>query len=241
MGDYAQAAEFYDLLYAATKDYAAESAIIAQLIHAAAPAAHRVLDVACGTGKHAQELTALGFAVDGIDLEPAFIAAAAERSPRGAFHIGDMTHFALSRRYDAITCLFSAIGYVRTLERLNRTLATFAAHLEPGGVVVIDPWFEPGDLTDRWIGMVTGAAENVSVCRMQRTLIDGPISHLEFEYLIGSAEGIERRSERHDLGLFTREQMEAAFRAAGLSVQWRDAALRRRGAYVGRLPVEKSR
>jgi len=57
VGDYSKAAEYYDLLYAATKDYAAESAVVAQLIRAAAPAAHRVLDVACGTGKHAEALT----------------------------------------------------------------------------------------------------------------------------------------------------------------------------------------
>lgn len=236
MGDYESAAEYYDLLYAATKDYAAECAIIAQLIRADAPSAVRVLDVACGTGKHAAELTALGFAVDGIDLEPTFIAAAARRCPRGSFWVEDMTDFVLPQRYDAVTCLFSSIGYVVTPERLGQAIACCAAHLAPGGVLIIDPWFEPGELTDRWISMVTGAAEGVSVCRMQQTQLEGAISHLLFEYLIGSPRGIERRSERHSLGLFTREQMEAAFRAAGLSVDWRDAGLRRRGAYVGQLP-----
>ena len=57
-----------------------------------------------------------------------------------------------------------------------------------------------------------------------------------FEYLIGKSTGLERRSEVHELGLFTRAEMEAAFRSAGLSVEWRDAALRRRGAYVGCKP-----
>ncbi|MEP7002091.1 MAG: class I SAM-dependent methyltransferase [bacterium] len=239
MGDYSQAAEFYDLLYAASKDYAAESAVLGQLIRAAAPAARRVLDVACGTGKHAEGLTALGFAVDGIDLEPAFVAIAARRCPEGKFEVADMTQLSLPQRYDAITCMFSSIGYANTPESLHRALAAFAAHLEPDGVVIIDPWFEPGDLTDGWIGMATGTSENVSVCRMQRTSIDGSISHLDFEYLIGSPLGIERRSERHSLGLFTREQMEAAFHGAGLTVQWREAALRRRGAYVGRLAIGK--
>ena len=237
MGDYAQSAEFYDLLYAANKDYAAESTIIAQLIQAAAPTARRVLDVACGTGKHAEGLTALGFAVDGVDLEPRFVAAAAQRCPNGSFRVGDMTELLLPQRYDAITCLFSSIGYAHTPERLNRTLANFVAHLEPGGVVIIDPWFEPGELTDRWVGMVTGAGDGRSVCRMQRTLIDGSTSHLEFEYLVGSPGGIEHLSERHSLGLFTREQMEMAFRAAGLLVEWRDAGLRRRRAYIGQLPA----
>jgi SAM-dependent methyltransferase len=234
VGDYSQAAEFYDLLYATIKDYVAESTIVAELIRAAAPNARRVLDVACGTGKHAEALTTLGFAVDGVDLEPAFVSVAARRCPAGTFWVGDMTELAVPRRYGAITCLFSAIGYAHTPELLHRTLAGMAAHLEPGGAVIIDPWFEPGELTDRWISTVTGAADGVAVCRMSRTLVERTVSRLEFEYLIGTPSGIERRSERHTLGLFTREQMESAFRAAGLSVEWQEAALRRRGAYVGR-------
>ena len=236
MGEYAEAAEFYDLLYSAQKDYAAESAVIANLIRDAVPAARTILDVACGTGKHAEQLTSLGFAVDGIDLEPAFIATAAARCPGGSFQVGDMTSMSLSRRYDAITCLFSAIGYAHTLAALHKTLAGMAAHLEPGGVVIIDPWFEPGQLTDRWISMVTGSENVTAVCRMSQTFIEGNVSRLAFEYLIGTSAGIERRKEQHELGLFTEAEMFDAFRAAGLSVEWRDAPLRRRGVYVGRSP-----
>jgi SAM-dependent methyltransferase len=234
VGDYSQAAEFYDLLYAGMKDYAAESAVVAELIRAEVPNARRVLDVACGTGKHAEHLTELGFAVDGVDLEPAFVAVAAKRNPAGSFRIGDMTRLALPRRYDAIVCLFSAIGYAYTPELLHQTLAGMAAHLEPCGVVIIDPWFEPGELTDRFVMTVTGAADGIAVCRVSRTPVEGSISRLEFEYLIGTAAGIEARSELHTLGLFTRSEMEAAFTGAGLSVEWREAQLRRRGAYVGR-------
>lgn len=241
MGDYSQAAEFYDLLYAATKDYAAESAIVAQLIRAAAPTARSVLDVACGTGKHAEALTALGFEVDGVDLEPAFVSMASTRCPTRSFWVGDMTRLAVPHRYDAIVCLFSAIGYAYTLELLQQTLNGMAAHLETGGVVIIDPWFEPGQLTDRWISIVTGSANGTGVCRMSRTLIEGAVSRLEFEYLIGTPDGIERRSECHSLGLFAREQMESAFAEAGLAVQWQDAALRRRGAYVGQRRVPPGR
>jgi hypothetical protein len=64
------------------------------------------------------------------------------------------------------------------------------------------------------------------VCRMSRTIIDGSVSRLELEYLVGTPAGIERRSETHELGLFTQAQMEAAFRAAHLAVERRPKALR---------------
>lgn len=234
LGHYAQAAAYYDLLYASIKDYPDEARIVAELIREAAPNAKRVLDVACGTGQHAAELTALGFSVDGVDLEPAFVDIAAARCPGGVFHVADMMQMALPLRYDAVLCLFSSIGYAKTLPRLHDAVARMAAHLNPGGVLLIDPWFEPGVLTDRWISLTSGAAEGRAACRMSRTVLDGDISRLEFEYLLGGPDGIERRAEVHELGLFTQAQMEQAFRAAGLSVERRLGLLRMRGVYLGR-------
>jgi SAM-dependent methyltransferase len=240
LGDYAQAAAYYDLLYASIKDYADEARILAELIREAAPEAERVLDVACGTGQHAMQLYALGFSVDGVDLEPAFVEIASERNPSGTFQVADMMQLALPQRYDAVVCLFSAIGYARTLPGLHDAVARMAAHVNPGGLLIIDPWFEPGELTDRWISVTSGAAGGRAACRMSRTLIDGDISRLEFEYLLGGPEGIERRAEVHELGLFTQAQMEQAFRAAGFSVERRLGLLRMRGVYLGRQMVENA-
>lgn len=235
MGEYSAGAEFYDLLYASRKDYGAEATVVAGLIRDVAPGARTILDVACGTGAHAADLGAAGFTVDGVDLEPAFVEAAIQRCRKGHFAVGDMTRLSLGRRYDVITCLFSSIGYAVTQDRLRDTLRGMATHLNEGGVILIDPWFEPGQLTDRWISMTIGEDETTKVCRMQRTIIDGSVSRLEFEYLIGRSGGLERRSEAHELGLFTREDMQDAFQDAGLSVEWREeGALRRRGIYVGR-------
>jgi SAM-dependent methyltransferase len=232
MPHYADAAEFYDLLYQGEKDYAAEAELLTRLICERAPAAATLLDVGCGTGSHARALLDAGFTVDGIDLEPAFVELARAKCPEGTFHVGDMTALDLPGRYDVVTCLFSAIGYVESGTALRQAIAGMARHLNPGGVLVVDPWFEPGQLTDGWITVLVGRGPEVTVCRMSRTVLEGTVSRLEFEYLIGRPSGIERRRETHALTLFTQSQLEAAFAAAGLRVTRIPEVLRTRGLYV---------
>lgn len=235
MGSYEYAAEFYDLLYAAEKDHSAEAGLLASLIREALPSAHTVLDVGCGTGSHARGLIDAGFKVDGVDLEPKFVDLARAKCPEGSFSVADMTKLDLKSNYEVVTCLFSAIGYVRTEDALRAAIRSMRHHLRPGGVLIVDPWFEPGQLTHGHISTLVGKNEDLTVFRMARTLIRNSISRLEFEYLIGSAAGIERRSEIHELGLFTQAQTEAAFRDAGLIVERRPKVLRTRGIYIGRL------
>lgn len=233
MGSYEQAAKFYDLLYEQEKDYDAEAGFVAGLIREIHPGASTVLDVGCGTGRHARALIDRGLAVDGVDLEPAFVEIARGRCPEGSFTVADMTMLDLPGRYDAVTCLFSSIGYAVTERALHASIARMRAHLHDDGVLLVDPWFEPGQLTHGWTMALTGRSDEATVCRMSRTVVDGDVSRLEFEYMIGTAEGIERRSEVHELGLFTQAQMEAAFAAAGLVVERRPEALRTRGIYIG--------
>ncbi len=233
MGSYGSAAEFYDLLYAGEKDYAAEAELIASFIRERDPTARSILDVGCGTGAHARHLIDAGFDVDGVDAESAFIRIASSRCPEGSFVVGDMTTLDLPRRYDLVTCLFSVIGYARTQEALRESVRRMSDHLNPGGLLLVDPWFEPGEMTDGWIATRVGEREGLAVCRISRTVILDAVSRLEFEYLIGTPDGIERRSEVHELGLFTQGQMESAFAAAGLEVERKPETWGMRGVYVG--------
>lgn len=233
MGVYASAAEHYDLIYGAVKDYRAESELLASLVRERRPDARTVLDVACGTGGHARWLSELGFEVTGVDLEPVFVETARAKCPGCRFEVADMTGLDLGETFDAVLCLFSAIGYVGSVEALHATLAGFARHLEPGGIVIVDPWFAPGQLTHGNVKVLSGEAEGLAVCRVGRTLIDGTRSTLEMHYLIGRPEGVEYRTERHELRLFTQQEMEDAFRSAGLSVTRLPEVLRTRGIYIG--------
>lgn len=231
---FSESADLYDAIYLSAKDYDAETRALADLLRELRPGLASVLDVACGTGLHAERLAALELAVDGVDLDGGLLERARARHPGGRFLEGDMADFDLGRRYDAVVCLFSAIGYVRTLPRLRAAVSCMARHLEPGGVVVVEPWFAPGAMTDGFVTSTTVEAGGRRIVRMSRTVLEGRISRLEFEYLIGSAAGLERRTEVHELGLFTREETEDAFARAGLTAEFREPGLSGRGLFVGR-------
>ena len=233
---FSKSARLYDLIYGQFKDYAEESRRIAALLERLHPEAETVLDVGCGTGEHARFLReAHGYRVDGVDLEPECVRIAAEKCPEGRFVCGDMTTFVLERRYDAVLCLFSSIGYSRSLDGVGRALARFREHLAPGGVVVVEPWIEPDAWQEGRVHMHTAESDEEKVCRMGHASRYGKVSVLTFHYLLGRESGIEHFTEVHEMGLFTREELESGFREASLEVvEYDPEGLIGRGLFVAR-------
>ena len=224
-------AELYDAIYH-FKDYARESALLRDLIAKAVPGAQTILDVACGTGGHAKFLQDT-FSVDGVDLNPDYLRAARSKNPSGNYACADMTDFDLGRTYDAVICLFSAIGNLKTVDRLERAIACMAHHLRPGGLLIVEPWFTP----DQWHPgaqyIYAGEIGGNKVCRMSVSAREGNLSVLLFHYLRATAHGIEHHSERLELALFTRAEMTRAFESTGIEVRHDPQGLMGRGLYLG--------
>ncbi|TML45649.1 MAG: class I SAM-dependent methyltransferase [Actinobacteria bacterium] len=227
---FSRSARLYDAIYASVRDYPREASELDRLIQERRPGARTLLDLACGTGAHLEHLT--GYEAEGLDLDAEMLAVARERLPNVAFHEADMADFDLGKRFDAVVCMFSSIGYVRTEERLRSATASMARHLEPGGILVVEPWLAPADWLDRHVGAVFVDEPELKIARMNIAQREGNVSIVEFEYLVGTPDGIERFSERHELGLFTVEQYLEAFRAAGLEANHDPEGPMGRGLYV---------
>lgn len=224
--------ELYDAIYH-FKNYARECEILRAVIAVASPGARTVLDVACGTGEHDKFLKQ-HYAVDGIDLNENYLRAARVKNPAGKYTRADMTDFDLSTTYDAVTCLFSAIGYVRTVDRMNRAVACMARHVKPGGALIVEPWLTPDDWKPGGTFIHAGEIGTDKVCRMSHSGQEGNLSVLSLHYLRGTSTGVEHYSERLELGLFTRDEMTHAFESANMDVRYDTEGLMGRGLYIAR-------
>ena len=231
----AAAADLYDAFYdALEKDYEWEAATVLDAVRKRRPEAATLLDVACGTGRHL-EVFARTLRCTGVDLDPDMVTVARRRCGRGVRVLqGDMATLVVGRRFDAVTCLFSSVAYMRTVAALRRAIAAMARHLEPGGVLVVEPWYTHETWEDGHLAVLTVDEPERKAARVSVASRRGDIAALDFDIVVATAAGTEHVHERHELRLFRIDQYVAAFEAAGLvDVEVDDDGLYGLGLVVG--------
>lgn len=112
----------------------------------ALPPGQRLLECACGAGRHAIRFAQRGIPVHGMDLAANSIAEARKKGSGYpddllSFSTGDMRNLSdvMSHGpYGAITLLFTSFGYFATDAEHFQTLENFHEALHPGGIFVLD-------------------------------------------------------------------------------------------------------
>lgn len=97
-----------------------------------------LLDLCCGTGRHAGHLAATGYTVTGVDENTAALAIARERFPAIEFHPLDMRRLrSLAMTFDGVINLWHSFGYFDEETNLDILRAVYEL-LAPGGRFLID-------------------------------------------------------------------------------------------------------
>ncbi|HEY3780035.1 MAG TPA: class I SAM-dependent methyltransferase [Fimbriimonadaceae bacterium] len=225
--------KLYDAIYA-FKDYEREATIVRELANARKQSpGNTLLDIACGTGAHILHLKK-DYECTGIDLSPFLLKAAAERNPECKFIEGDMRFQELGQWFDVVICLFSAIGYVKTFDALESTLAHFYTHTAPGGVCIVEPWLFPENFRDGFMSLDTVDLPDYKVARMITNSKVGDISVMDMHFMLGCSGEIEYWETKSELGLFTEVEYREAMTRAGFEVEFDEKGLWSRGLFIGK-------
>jgi SAM-dependent methyltransferase len=217
-------ARHYDAVYR-DKPYAEEARFVDSLILERVQQRGRLLDIACGTGRHAAEFAALGWDVTGVDLSEDLLERARVNAPSVRFLQQDMRVLDVpGGSFDAVTCLFDAIGYAVDDDGVVSTLDATRRHISDGGVVVVEFLHGPA--------MVKSAAplrvrrfalpnEGDELIRISRTHLDQTrcVMEVQFELLELREDGTyERWLESQVNRYFAQNEIRGLFESAGLRV-----------------------
>jgi SAM-dependent methyltransferase len=139
---------YYDLFYT-TKRYDLEAEFIHTQIQKNRPESKNIIEFACGTGKHAHEMSRLGYNVHGYDLSASMITRAQATIPAGCvFETGDMRSCGPGNQsFDAALVLFDSLGYLISNQDTLTALKNMRRNLKPGGVLIGEVWHAPAFLT----------------------------------------------------------------------------------------------
>jgi len=130
---------YYHLLYK-DRDYQEAEFFIDNLITFLNPSPNaRMLDLACGKGRHSIYLNKKGFDVTGLDLAANSIAAAQSYETESLhFYVHDMRQLFRTNYYDYVFNLFTSFGYFHCDRDNLNTVTAICKGLKPSGMVVID-------------------------------------------------------------------------------------------------------
>ena len=227
--------QYYDLLYK-DKDYVGEASYVRSLIERHHPGARSVLDIGCGTGRHALLLAESGYRVVGVDRSSEMLVAAkaqltgappavaARLASSGAvpeFVQGDARSVRTGHRFDVVVSLFHVMSYQTSNADLKAAFVTAREHLRPGGVFIFDCWYGPTVLSERPTARTRQLEnEHISVTRNAE-----PVSHpnqnvvdVNYHVLITDKRSgaVEELREKHSMRYLFTPEVELLLETAAL-------------------------
>lgn len=184
----------------------------------------KILDLACGFGRHSLELARRGFDVTGVDLTPAYIAFAENQARQeklsAAFFCADIRELTFDGEYDVVLNMADgAIGYLEDDGENQKIFGVIAKALKPGGKHFMDIMNGDYARTHFPCQMWDAGQKGLTLSKFQwdgetKTLLYG---QLDFAY--GQPLPVPQMEEGNPIRLYTMGEIREIFRPLGMNVQ----------------------
>ena len=131
--------KYYHILYKNRNDEEAKSFIDYLLTEIDLTKGSKVLDLACGKGRHSQYLSTQGYTVKGVDLSKNSINEAKKLQGENlSFEVRDMRESFSKNEFDLVANLFTSFGYFNSLSDNLTVLKNIEDMMTEKGYFVID-------------------------------------------------------------------------------------------------------
>src|SRR5207237_8243525 len=134
-------------------------------------------------------------------------------------------------------CLISTIGHIKIKDWMRKAVRNMASHIQRGGgLMSLEPWITPANFRKGIVGFNSVDKPNLKIARINISKVRGPVSALEYHYLIGTPSKAQYIVDRESMGLWTHAEFLDAFRDGCLEVVFEREGLMGRGLYLGVKP-----
>lgn len=186
---------------------------------AAVAKGHTVLDVMCGYGRHAIELAKRGVQVTAIDNLDEYILEIKREVEKQNLPLqaitADVINVALTQTYDAAICMGNSFAFFNKEDSI-RLLKKIASHLKQGGIFIINSWMI-AEIAMKYFREQDWHYAGDYKCILENRFLFHP-NRIESEQTIIAKDGLPEMRKGIDY-IFTLDEMEEMFKAAGLTTK----------------------
>jgi len=194
-------------------DVSSEVESITKLCSLTPPA--NVLDMPCGPGRHALELTRRGFQVTGVDLSLSYLSRAQESAQKEQLDIefvrSDMRSFYRPENFGAVLILYSSLGYFSSRDDDKNVLRNAYRSLKTNGRLLLDL---RGKENIRRSFVPKGSFEIEGVAYTEERNVYGDVDRIDTTWSIGDP---ERPMKRFSMSvcLYSADEIAGLLKAVG--------------------------
>ncbi|AWI33142.1 SAM-dependent methyltransferase [Streptomyces tirandamycinicus] len=201
-------------LYDVVQSDSTSAGMCQTLIELHQPGARTLVDFGCGTGRDL-EMLAKRYECIGVDLQPGLVDYAQQARPGLDVRTGDMRTVRLGKRMDVVTCMGNSLAYAHHNHDVGQVFATFAAHAQPGALLVLCSPVAPITRTEPTTATVDTPTGPATVTIRHTWDLRTQINTMHRHWMLPS--GDEARDEIRRRVLFPRE-LERYAEGAGFEV-----------------------
>ncbi len=203
---------YYHILYSQRNDAEAELLMDNLLAYLKPSANSKILDIACGRGRHSIYLNKKGYDVTGIDLSEQNIKYAQQFEQKNLhFYVHDMRRLSYINYFDIALNLFTSFGYFETEKEHLSALKAFRKSLKGDGILVMD-YFNTRKIINNLTNQETKIIDGIEF-HLHKFVADGKIiKHINFEHKLKTYAFEER------VQAFLLEDFKRMFEKSGLEI-----------------------